>query len=1846
MQNFLGNFFGTFLEHSWNLLGTFFVDFLDNFTQWSTEFSAHQTYITTQQLHKSKSNFYREGLLTKQSESVFFNCLKLLFNHYPVSSGSMNVAAVRAAADKVARYVRPTRADPTRGTISIEDRSGYSARTGVAEVTITRPGASFRRGVWRRTDINAASQAMSSELAGSSVLPLFRAFQAKAALILHDDYHRPLVEYPEGIIMFTLHGKFSFVTPDDMDAGANMDNMTNVLSFYNLGKYDERALGRITIAKLRAHIESELQRETSSETVLVVHEWNSTRIRFLFVESAANRAAGCNDTAAVQKKARVATLTLDGKDVGLINPANSGGNNCGLACLKYFTKNKSHANSLRKVLELPLGTMLAPQQLDRVALHFKIRIIVYQFAENSFAFEELYRSPIDGDMPVHKLLLVTKPIPTIKWTQHVTIANPHYLALELVEPKVKKPRGKKRKTCVACGSQADEHSCPVAAQAFKYASKRLKTLQQVNAQHSDIEDVMTKIRTAMTDSRHIIIQGGAGTGKTFIIQTLQESDLAPQILFTSTTGCSAQLFGGETLHFMSDLFRGANIKPEKLIRMLAAKYILIDEASMLGGGTLDEMMSHLRQHKLEHLRLLLIGDFLQLPPVGERPESDGTFTLSLYGAKSFLHMQVEHGFEYITVAKNHRFTHQADAELIDRVRFNACNTVDFDRLTELVIATSNELRDRPDAIDRTFIFVSNKCVREHNEWMLAKLPGGNPTVEYKAEDDAKLFNWKSQLLDVLTLKVGARVICIVNLDRDFKNGTEGIVTALSNNAITVKSVRNNKVKVFVRSSEGPNRNSEGVIISPCRKQFPLLLAYARTINRYQGATIDGLGCISLRDIRHPGQFYVALSRFRRLDDILIAKDDLVNKHHTIRRAIVVDNFAIAFTEYVADPNRKQTFLLPAAKIELGVMPRISTAEDGMVTITKPRKTKNNYINERRIVYDMETFNDATRTAVPYSVQYLHVDGKRQERHLIMDERFTERNHDIQAALEERYPPNKLPEVEYDKDPCMLFVKHLERIFQNDVKSFELAKKRKQRAKTMIFRHHPVQILAYSGGSFDMAFFLDRMTRRPHFLEEFKVTFMNRRNSQTIIRGSIYHIKTGLRVAVTHDLFLLMSPNGLGKVAKDYGTPLQKGHLPFAFINLLGMDKFANRIGEFAVPISAFPKESFPPNSAKHVHLSVDKQAYENLMTNVNDNAAYNELLDDLPPGDFKCIRMNLLREFVDYSMNDVDVLEDVYIKADEVVRSYLDGASILDFPTASSVGSYVLDRGACTYIDKHKLNGKDKCVTKNLYITTNHRLTALMESFIRNGVFGGKFSNRVGAFISRQLDQLLGLKPGTIASMSASIQSLQIEALVDAWNKKPEEERRRLYELVVDYYTYLDVNSLYPYAMRTMKVGHGKPTNISAETAAAFTADQSLIPETAMLEVEIVGNLIDLEPWTPYKIDTRPPTAVGKPSKQHLRTRWSNERRIQVMTGVDLHTMLADGSGRLYRVHAGVVFEKEDPIYSDVILKLYNDRKIAKKEGKGCLDAFLKLVMNAGYGVTLMETSGNIESALCSNILEIGAFVRTHTDWSVLPTDGEGFLFSGNRIVEKNKDMQLSKSIPQVGALVLAVSRRRMAEVYSIAHPDHASGTFESVLNQSLYTDTDSMFVHADGFKRLHEAGLMGLDLGMLKDEFSEHTFMEGRPGKILTYSSPTGKNNAVLYLDGESYTIKKHFRCKFMPQFTPVSIMHPDDDEKVIAEHSKVGWAAMNDLFWYYRKFETSVRVDLRDRMRKQMKADVAGNGKKTPFKVYTIDTHKNVMQHMAPSREVLGWQDPEQRLFDVSVPFGWTGQRVPSDVMDESKD
>lgn len=343
-------------------------------------------------------------------------------------------------------------------------------------------------------------------------------------------------------------------------------------------------------------------------------------------------------------------------------------------------------------------------------------------------------------------------------------------------------------------------------------------------------------------TRNILLSGIAGAGKSYVLQqAIEQLKVSGHaVAVCAATGMAAShLPGATTFHRLFHMDGDGYIYKEGNAMAELSDYgvVFVDEASMLKAGHLESAIDLLREirkryHKAP--RLVLCFDIMQLPPV------DGGY---FFEARSFYSLNFE--IHYLT--ENMRQT--------ENIGFT--KALNFLRVGENVASCCrylNAMCSHVEDQDAVYLYARRWRADAKNREILRRLPG----------EEINLGN--------IVAKVGCEVLITENSRHDnvhqYYNGQRGVLEQVQQNRVGVRT-RDGLVwlyKKFLWDSSGhPVVDSDGQHI----QGYPLSLAYAVTIHKSQGMTLDSANITP--DCFAAGQLYVALSRVRSIDGIHLLK---------------------------------------------------------------------------------------------------------------------------------------------------------------------------------------------------------------------------------------------------------------------------------------------------------------------------------------------------------------------------------------------------------------------------------------------------------------------------------------------------------------------------------------------------------------------------------------------------------------------------------------------------------------------------------------------------------------------------------------------------------------------------------------------------------------------------------------------------------------------------------------------------------------------------------------------------------------------------------------------------------------
>ncbi len=376
----------------------------------------------------------------------------------------------------------------------------------------------------------------------------------------------------------------------------------------------------------------------------------------------------------------------------------------------------------------------------------------------------------------------------------------------------------------------------------------------------------------LNNHQNVFLTGGAGVGKTTITREIiaEYEAEAKKVAKLASTGMAATLIGGQTLHSfldlgiasdMQELQQNGKFEIKKKIKKLigAMDLIVIDEVSMVSDALFEMIELRLTQGGFSG-SLLLVGDFLQLPPV-VRGYGEVKYAFESASWQNF-------NFETVELTHVYRTDDSAFIELLHAVRFGQIDESVHNRLNAFIKPLPNDLSQF------SFLFGKNLSASRHNKKELEHIEGELFTKEAQiikhqkttSDKEVERFMDDARIDKNLELKIGAPVLFSRNAWNYF-NGERGVVVNVDasyvyveksdGKVVKLESVAQSKSLWKEKTLKGKKEMVEENLFSVY--QYPIKLAFAITIHKSQGMSIEDL-IIDTNEIFAPSQFYVALSR--------------------------------------------------------------------------------------------------------------------------------------------------------------------------------------------------------------------------------------------------------------------------------------------------------------------------------------------------------------------------------------------------------------------------------------------------------------------------------------------------------------------------------------------------------------------------------------------------------------------------------------------------------------------------------------------------------------------------------------------------------------------------------------------------------------------------------------------------------------------------------------------------------------------------------------------------------------------------------------------------------------------------
>lgn len=386
----------------------------------------------------------------------------------------------------------------------------------------------------------------------------------------------------------------------------------------------------------------------------------------------------------------------------------------------------------------------------------------------------------------------------------------------------------------------------------------------------------------MKSGRNVFLRGDAGTGKTVVINRFVDSD-PDRIVSLAPTGLAASNLkhGGMTIHrFLGALSQDWTQDPEKVREYLRSlRSLIIEEISMVRSDLFSRLDHDLRfytgrDQPFGSIPLVVVGDFYQLPPVVKsKPEKEflernmnGIFAFNAPAWKSA-------EFRNAELKTPHRQTDQEFLNLLRAVRTGAVG------LEKQLQRLNSKVRRQPPPLSRSLCCYrkqADSINQAHVERLLT------PGEVYIGKHGGYYPEQERPAPMRLKVKAGMRALLTANdPEGRYVNGDVGEVLTCWKDSIWIRLLRGPKIAVYrhtwfnydyhiVTQPDGSSKLDSCIV--GCFTQFPVLPAYAMTIHKAQGQTLDQVHLeLGTRPCFASGQLYTALSRVHSLEELTISR---------------------------------------------------------------------------------------------------------------------------------------------------------------------------------------------------------------------------------------------------------------------------------------------------------------------------------------------------------------------------------------------------------------------------------------------------------------------------------------------------------------------------------------------------------------------------------------------------------------------------------------------------------------------------------------------------------------------------------------------------------------------------------------------------------------------------------------------------------------------------------------------------------------------------------------------------------------------------------------------------------------
>jgi len=419
----------------------------------------------------------------------------------------------------------------------------------------------------------------------------------------------------------------------------------------------------------------------------------------------------------------------------------------------------------------------------------------------------------------------------------------------------------------------------------------MKQNLNINFYMSGMLSEQTNAFEIFKNRKSMCITGPGGCGKSYLIRHIVNYCAMNKLIIgvTATTGTAAALIEGQTIHRWGGIGTGDkdvnsivdNInkyRPDARTRWREVHVLVIDEISMMSAELFNKL--NLVAQKMRNtnlffggIQMIFCGDFAQLEPVKADMLCFESAEWQRFIANNTIYLE--------------KIIRQSDPvflELLQEIRLGKVTQKTRDILNSRIITDPDqitmEFEGITEKIKPTILYPHKVDVDRINLSKLAELKetgvasqrflSSDTSYNKKTKQTYVLSKLESETLDkqcnalsTLEICVGAQVMLIANLNQEegLVNGSRGVVLSVS----PVIVLFDNGCELTLEKKDFEINDGQTILT---RKQYPLILAWAITIHKCQGATLSNV-ITDLSKVFCNAQVYVTLSRVKSLEGLYL-----------------------------------------------------------------------------------------------------------------------------------------------------------------------------------------------------------------------------------------------------------------------------------------------------------------------------------------------------------------------------------------------------------------------------------------------------------------------------------------------------------------------------------------------------------------------------------------------------------------------------------------------------------------------------------------------------------------------------------------------------------------------------------------------------------------------------------------------------------------------------------------------------------------------------------------------------------------------------------------------------------------